>query len=128
MYAAAVAPDLLMVSERTGRVGWDTAQELAYRPAEIGEAFGPQWATYWFRVLATVPDEWAGRRVDLLWDSGSEATLWRDGLPLLRVMDVSSGAVRDESAGVAVGSIRLSSHDDELEPVDMARFDADKVA
>jgi oligopeptidase B len=40
-----------------------------------------------------------------------------DGLSLLRVMDLASGDVRDELPGVAVGAIRLSSHDDELEPV-----------
>ena len=26
-----------------------------------------------------MPEGWGGARVDLLWDSGSEATLWRDG-------------------------------------------------
>ena len=52
---------------------------LEYRPASIGERFGPLWATYWFRVRATVPEEWRGRRVDLLFVSQSEAALWRDG-------------------------------------------------
>ena len=47
--------------------------------AVIGERFGPLWATYWFRVCATVPEEWRGRRVDLLFVSQSEAALWRDG-------------------------------------------------
>ena len=28
---------------------------------------------------ATVPDAWAGEPVELVWDSGSEATVWRDG-------------------------------------------------
>jgi alpha-mannosidase len=78
----AVAPDRLLVSERTGRIGWDAAQELTYRGAELGQAFGPQWATYWFRVEATIPESWAGACVELAWDSGSEATLWRDGEPL----------------------------------------------
>ena len=32
-------------------------------------------------VRATVPEEWRGARVDLLWDSNSEATLWLDGAP-----------------------------------------------
>ena len=41
--------------------------------------FGPLWATYWFQVGATVPEEWAGERVDLLWISHSEATLWIGG-------------------------------------------------
>src|SRR5205823_5301599 len=52
---------------------------LEYRPVELGERFGPLWATYWFRVAATIPAAWQGKRVDLLWQSGSEATLWYDG-------------------------------------------------
>ena len=63
IHPEAVAPDELLVSERTGRAGYEAAQELAYRPAEIGESFGPQWATYWFRLSATVPEHWAGRPV-----------------------------------------------------------------
>jgi alpha-mannosidase len=82
VHPVARAPDRLLVSERTGRDGWDAAQRLTYRPAAVGEAFGPQWSTYWFRIEATIPAEWAGRRVDLIWDSHSEATLWRDGRPL----------------------------------------------
>src|SRR4051794_11401916 len=79
---AAVAPDDLLVSERTDRITYDEAQRLRYRPAEIGETFGPQWATYWFRLAATVPGIWAGRPVELVWDSGCEALLYRDGAPV----------------------------------------------
>ena len=82
IHPEAIAPDELLVSERTGRAGYEAAQELAYRPAEIGESFGPQWATYWFRLSATVPEHWAGRPVELVWDSGCEALLYRDGLPV----------------------------------------------
>jgi alpha-mannosidase len=74
-HPAAIAGDRLLVSERTGRIGGSAAQELESRPARAAEAFGPQWATYWFRIEATVPRERAGRRVDLVWDSRSEATL-----------------------------------------------------
>lgn len=81
-YPAAVAPDELLVSEATGRIPLEEARRLAYRPAEIGETFGPQWATYWVRIAATVPSAWAGRPVELVWDSGCEATLYRDGLPV----------------------------------------------
>src|SRR5215210_3858117 len=77
-----VAPEELLVSERTGRIPREQAEQLTYRPAEIGEAFGPQWATYWFRLAATVPEAWAGRPVELVWDSGCEATLYRGGLPV----------------------------------------------
>jgi alpha-mannosidase len=82
IHPEAVGPDELLVSERTGRIGHAAAQELAYRPAKVGEAFGPQWATFWFRLAATVPEHWAGRPVELVWDSGCEALLYRDGLPL----------------------------------------------
>ena len=71
--------DELAVSPAVDRISWEEAQRLEYRPAELGERFGPLWATYWFRIRATVPDEWRGRRVELLWSSLSEAALWRDG-------------------------------------------------
>ena len=72
--------DELLVSEAVDRISFDDAQRLELRPAELGERFGPLWATYWFQARATVPEEWAGRRVDLLWDSSSEATLWLEGV------------------------------------------------
>ena len=73
------APDALDVSAAVDRISWDEAQELELRPARIGEHFGPLWATYWFRIRATVPEEWRGRRVELLFTSNSEGALWRDG-------------------------------------------------
>ncbi len=78
-YRETIAPDSLTVSERTGRGGWAASRELSHRPVQIGEEFGPLWATYWFRIGASIPEHWSGDRVDLLWDSGSEATLWRAG-------------------------------------------------
>jgi alpha-mannosidase len=71
--------DELVVAGPIDRISWDEAQALEYRPAELGERFGPLWATYWFRVRATIPQEWQGARVELGWLSESEATLWRDG-------------------------------------------------
>ncbi len=79
IYPEARPADTVLVAGPVDRISWDDAQALAYRPAEIGERFGPLWATYWFRVRATVPEEWRGRRVDLLFDSQSESALWRDG-------------------------------------------------
>lgn len=79
VYPETRAVDEVLVSPEVGRISWDEAQRLDYRPAELGERFGPLWATYWFRVRATVPEEWRGRRVDLLWFSDSEAALWIDG-------------------------------------------------
>ena len=79
VYPETRAVEELLVSPTVGRISWDEAQTLDYRPAELGERFGPAWATYWFRIRATIPEEWRGRRVELLWSSLSEAALWRDG-------------------------------------------------
>jgi alpha-mannosidase len=79
IYPERRAADEMLVSEAVDRISWEEAQGLSYRPAVLGERFGPLWATYWFRVRATVPDEWRGGRVDLLFVSQSEAALWRDG-------------------------------------------------
>ena len=82
---AAVRPEKaplaeLRVAGPVDRIPFEAAQRLDYRDARLGERFGPLWATFWFQARAIVPDAWAGRRVELLWDSGSEAALWRDGL------------------------------------------------
>jgi alpha-mannosidase len=79
IYAEVRPADSVLVSGPVDRISWEDAQGLSYRPAVIGERFGPLWATYWFRVRATVPEEWRGRRVDLLFASQSEGALWRDG-------------------------------------------------
>ena len=75
-------PSTLLVAGPVDRIDFDEAQRLELRPASLGERFGPLWATYWFRVEATVPNHWRGSRVDLLWDSASEATLWLEGRPV----------------------------------------------
>jgi len=64
----------------TDRIGHAAAQGLDYRPVALGQALGPLWATYWFRVSARVPDGWRGSRVDLWWDSRSEALLRLNGV------------------------------------------------
>jgi alpha-mannosidase len=71
--------DELLVAGPVDRIRRDEAQALEYRRAELGERFGPLWATFWFRLRATVPEEWSNRRVDLLWSSNSEGALWLDG-------------------------------------------------
>ena len=79
IWADAVPVEDLMVSGPVDRIRWPAPQELDLRPARRGDQFDPPWATFWFRARATVPADWAGRRVDLLWLSHSEATLWREG-------------------------------------------------
>jgi alpha-mannosidase len=74
--------DELLISGPVGRIGRAEAQALEYRPARLGERLGPLWATYWLRAAVTVPDAWAGARVDLLWETGTESTLWLGGRPV----------------------------------------------
>jgi alpha-mannosidase len=80
VYPETRVPDELLIAGPVDRIPVGDAASLDYRVAHLGERLGPLWATYWFRLRATVPDEWRGRRVDLLWASEAESTLWIDGL------------------------------------------------
>ncbi|KAB8167967.1 alpha-mannosidase [Streptomyces sp. 3MP-14] len=51
------------------------ALAAAYRPAEVGERWGPAWGTSWFRLTGRVPAEWAGRRVEARIDLGFDRQL-----------------------------------------------------
>src|SRR5690554_4256771 len=80
IYSDKVAVVELVVAGPTDRITYDEAQKLSeFRQAKLGDQFGPPWATFWFRGKVDVPADWKGDRVDLLWDSQSEATLWIDG-------------------------------------------------
>ncbi len=46
------------------------ALQAAYRPFRVGERWGRPWATSWIRATGTVPAEWAGRRVEAVFDLG----------------------------------------------------------
>ena len=48
------------------------AEALAavYRPMAVGEAWGPPWATTWFRVSGEVPASHVGRRLEVVLDLG----------------------------------------------------------
>src|SRR6185503_10830887 len=81
VYAQRRAPDHLAVAGPVGRIPLAEAERLSYRDVSLGEQFGPAWSTFWFRLEAAVPPEWEGSRVDLLFVSHSEATLWMDGRP-----------------------------------------------
>lgn len=50
----------------------EVALRADYAPFTVGEAWGRPWATSWFDVRATVPERWAGRRVEALIDLGSK--------------------------------------------------------
>ena len=79
IYSATAPVEQILVSPRVDRISYAEAQKLKFKPAKLGDQFGPLWATFWFKLKIKVPKDWAGKRVDLLWISWSEATLWIDG-------------------------------------------------
>jgi alpha-mannosidase len=72
-----------------------TAKENDYRPAKKGDTFGPSWSTHWFKLQFKIPYEWTYKsRVELHWDSNSEAMIWtEDGKPL---QGLTGGGERNE--------------------------------
>ncbi|WP_306321557.1 MULTISPECIES: glycoside hydrolase family 38 C-terminal domain-containing protein [unclassified Streptomyces] len=46
------------------------ALEGTYEPFEPGTAWGKPWSTSWFRLQGRVPEEWAGRHVEVVVDPG----------------------------------------------------------
>uniref|UniRef100_A0A670JV47 Mannosidase alpha class 2C member 1 n=1 Tax=Podarcis muralis TaxID=64176 RepID=A0A670JV47_PODMU len=41
-----------------------------------------RWQTCWFKVDLSIPREWTGKEVHLLWESEGEGMIWRDGQPV----------------------------------------------
>jgi len=80
IYPASTAVEAIEMAGPTDRIGYEAAQGLDYRPVALGQALGPLWSTYWFKVTARVPEDWRGSRVDLHWDSRSEALLRLNGV------------------------------------------------
>ena len=78
----AKAPVKLAVFCAPGRITFAEAMRGKYRPAHIGEQFGPLWATFWFKIDIAIPTAWRGKEVVFLWDSNSEACVWQNGVPL----------------------------------------------
>lgn len=94
------APVKLSVYHAPDRITYAEALAQEYRPASVGQSFGPFWSTHWFRVENSIPAAWAGKEVHFLWDSSSEAEVWQDGKPLQGLTGsenaYSSDAIRPE--------------------------------
>jgi alpha-mannosidase len=46
------------------------ALAASYEPFATGQEWGPPWSTTWFRVSGEVPAQWAGQRVEAVFDLG----------------------------------------------------------
>ncbi|OTA64547.1 glycoside hydrolase family 38 protein [Hypoxylon sp. EC38] len=55
-----------------------------YKPAAVGQFFGPSWSTHWFKVVLQVPVDLRDKEhLEFQWDSNSEGMVWtEDGKPL----------------------------------------------
>ncbi|WP_411093383.1 alpha-mannosidase [Streptomyces sp. 049-1] len=50
------------------------ALTAAYEPFELGSGWGAPWCTTWMRASAEIPAEWAGRRVEAVFDLDFDLT------------------------------------------------------
>lgn len=48
----------------------DQALQASYEPFTVGTVWGKPWSTSWFRIDGRVPEEWAGRPVEVVIDPG----------------------------------------------------------
>ncbi|XP_074694175.1 alpha-mannosidase 2C1 isoform X2 [Strix aluco] len=64
------------------RIPYDEAVGQEFRPAKVGDSFGPTWETCWFKVELSIPPAWAGREVHFVWESDGEGMVWRDAQPV----------------------------------------------
>jgi alpha-mannosidase len=92
-----VPPARMLLAGPVERIPYDEALVLEYEPVELGRQLGPAWATYWLDLSFTVPEAWAGSRVDLLLVSHSEATLWLDGQPVQGLHSGAAGTYRTDA-------------------------------
>ncbi|HEY1683150.1 MAG TPA: alpha-mannosidase [Tepidisphaeraceae bacterium] len=80
IYSRRVPAQQILTAPAPDRISYAQAQKLkSWQPAKVGESFGPPWSTHWFKLRFRVPADFKNQRVDLLWNSHSEATLWIDG-------------------------------------------------
>jgi alpha-mannosidase len=75
------APLGASVWQTPDRVTPDVAAGQAFTPVELGWRWGPVWSSAWFRLRGELPASMAGKRVALRFSPGTEALLWKDGVP-----------------------------------------------
>ncbi|KAG0332262.1 Glycoside hydrolase, 38 vacuolar alpha mannosidase [Podila humilis] len=64
------------------RIPFEEAIAHGFEKTAVNSVYSPSWSTHWFKLNVTIPAEWAGEQVELLWDSNSEAMIWStEGIP-----------------------------------------------
>jgi alpha-mannosidase len=70
VHAASVPFDVEAWEVPDEPVPFAEAQSATYEPFAMGTPWGPPWGTTWFKVRGEVPAEWAGKRVEAVFDLG----------------------------------------------------------
>ncbi|MFI1393664.1 alpha-mannosidase [Streptomyces sp. NPDC020681] len=70
VHAAAVPFEVEAWEAPDEPVPFAEAASQTYEPFAMGTPWGPPWGTTWFKVRGEVPAEWAGRRVEAVFDLG----------------------------------------------------------
>jgi alpha-mannosidase len=92
-------PVQLSVYATPGRISYAEAMQGDYHPASIGQRFGPDWSTHWFKLVIDIPLAWKDREVHLLWDLAAEGCIWRDGQPVQGLAGSSNGYIMEVLRG-----------------------------
>ncbi len=69
-YAASIPLEIEVWHVPDEPVPVSAALDAEYEPFSVGRQWGAPWSTSWFRVRGTVPADWAGRRVEAVFDLG----------------------------------------------------------
>lgn len=88
------------------RIAFDQAVRQTYVPVDELFRWGPVWSTAWFRLAGRMPEAFAGRCVGLRFSTGTEALLWRDGVPR-QGLDGNHGFARLTDRATAGEAIEL---------------------
>lgn len=70
------------VAETMEHLTLDAAKKLKYKPVKDGFRWGQPWSTAWFRLRFTIPADFKGHSVSLLFNPHGECIIFRDGLPV----------------------------------------------
>jgi alpha-mannosidase len=73
IYADPIPLDLATWDVPDEPVPVNDALNADYRPAAIGDSWGPAWGTTWFRISGTISPSWAGKTVEAIVDLGFDA-------------------------------------------------------
>ncbi|ESO98562.1 hypothetical protein LOTGIDRAFT_142661 [Lottia gigantea] len=80
-----------------GRISYQQAITQQFKPTQVGHSFGRTWATHWFKLELEIPTDWAGQEVHLIWNSQSEALIWKDGQPVQGLSGENNRGLSDEN-------------------------------